>query len=242
MINVDRFVELGIWVTGIAMSGIGIEMTINPPTPERRTLKWAYRATFIILGVAFVGFNVWQSNRADEARKEAEHQHQIEQQQHEQEQIRNEGNIKYVQGQLDAMTKVLNGVEKNSNPQQLLPALKAAMPTSLQAPAAPQSPKITAQLMSATSGDKPPYETKFLVLTNQIITPVRLLVQCQQEIISAGGSVMGTGAAMAGGWGGRFSPNQYGIGILAPAWAPGSPLVVTVHSNSKDLTCQFAEQ
>jgi hypothetical protein len=84
------------------------------------------------------------------------------------------------------------------------------------------------------------------VRTNKTITPVRLIVTCDSEIDSASGGVMGTGAAMMGGWGGRIttSNKQYGIGILSPAWTPDNPLIVTIYSKvDVDVNqCSFQEQ
>jgi hypothetical protein len=103
--------------------------------------------------------------------------------------------------------------------------------------------KLSVNISQATTGVQAPYETKFVVTVNQIYTPVRLLVQCDEEIVDAHGSLLGAAVSMSGGWGGRFSKNRFGIGILAPAWAPATPLVVTVKSNANPLgTCQFVPQ
>ena len=103
--------------------------------------------------------------------------------------------------------------------------------------------KVTGNLLQAATGDHPPYETKFILTVNQMVTPIRLLVHCESEILQANGSVAGAGVQLSGGWGGRFSPNQFGIGISSPAWIPTTPLIVTVKSNQKPLgTCTFTQQ
>jgi hypothetical protein len=114
MANVDLLISVGIWVTGVGMSALGIEMTINPPSDKN---KWLYRGIFILLGVAFVALSVWQFDRTDKENKRAAFEHQ-------QEQLRNEGNIKYMQGQLDTQSKLLGMVVTNSDPKQLAVLLR----------------------------------------------------------------------------------------------------------------------
>jgi hypothetical protein len=109
MVNIDLLISVGIWITGVGMSAVGIEMTINPPSV---TTKWAYRGAFILMGVAFIGLSVWQFDRADWESKRLAGEHL-------QEQLRNEGNIKYMQGQLDSVNKLLAGLTDNSDPKQI---------------------------------------------------------------------------------------------------------------------------
>jgi hypothetical protein len=97
----------------------------------------------------------------------------------------------------------------------------------------------------ANSNIQAKFNGTFLVLTNNTITPVRLLVTCEAEIVQVGGGVLGTGASMGGGWGGRVtsSKKQYGVGILSPAWTPVNPLLVTIYTNEANLgTCSFDEK
>jgi hypothetical protein len=106
-----------------------------------------------------------------------------------------------------------------------------------------ESFKMGVNLMKPTSGESAPYITEFLLTANQTVTPIRMVVECDGDIVDAHGRLMGSGVVMGGGWGGRFSPHAYGVGISAPAWTPSSPLVLTVRSNSKELgNCRFAEQ
>jgi hypothetical protein len=108
--NVDLLISVGIWVAGVGMSAVGIEMTINPPNQPRKI--WLYRGSFIVLGIAFVGLSIWQFDRADKESKRAATEHQ-------QEQVRSEGNIKYMQGQLDTQNKLLGMIATNSDPKQV---------------------------------------------------------------------------------------------------------------------------
>jgi hypothetical protein len=94
------------------MSAVGIEMTINPPIADRENLKWWYRGSFIVLGLAFIGLSLWQSERADQ-------QKQRDQEVHEAERVRSEGDIKYMQGQLDSQNKMLGILVANSDPKQI---------------------------------------------------------------------------------------------------------------------------
>ncbi len=119
MVNPDLLISVGIWVSGVGMSAVGIEMTVRPPNEQS---KWWYRGIFISLGLMFVGLGVWQFDRADkESKRQAEA--------HQQEQLRNEGNLKFVQGQLDSISKVLGTLSSNSNSSQTLAALRAVLPT-----------------------------------------------------------------------------------------------------------------
>jgi hypothetical protein len=106
MINADLAISVGIWGTGVGMSAIGIEMTINPPT---NITKWWFRAIFIALGLAFVGLSIWQFARTEreDKRKTIEH---------EQEQLRNEGNLKFMQGQLYSIQSIVADMSKSGLP------------------------------------------------------------------------------------------------------------------------------
>lgn len=110
MVNIDLLISVGIWVSGVGMSAVGIEMTINPPSEKKA--KWGYRAVFIVMGLIFIGLGVWQFDRADKDSKRLAHEHQ-------EEQVRNEGNIKYMEGQLDTQSKLLSALTANSDPKQV---------------------------------------------------------------------------------------------------------------------------
>jgi hypothetical protein len=115
--NVDLLISVGIWVAGVGMSFVGIEMTIHPPNDKT---KWLYRGTFILMGIVFVGLSVWQFDRTDKENKRLAADHQ-------QEQLRNEGNLKYMQGQLDTQNKLLGMVVANSDPKQVAALLRGSV-------------------------------------------------------------------------------------------------------------------
>ena len=92
---------------------------------------------------------------------------------------------------------------------------------------------------------KAKYHGTFLVLTNQTVTPIRLLVTCEGKIVQAGGGILGTAASSGGGWGGRVttSPMQYGIGLLSPAWTPSNPMLATIYTDDPSLgICSFEQR
>lgn len=134
MVNVDMVLSVAIWASGVGMSAVGVEVTIHPPQPEEEKKKWAFRGAFIILGAIFIAASLWQSDRADRETKQANADHVAEQ-------LRNEGNIKYLQGQLDSQNALLKTLAANSTPKQWAAALKAipsvASPVPIRRPISP---------------------------------------------------------------------------------------------------------
>jgi len=118
MAHLDLAISLVILISGIGMTAVGIEMTINPPNAIN---KWWYRAIFLALGIVFVCSSRWQENRSDQ-------RHTSEQVAHAQEQANYEAHLEYVQGQLDSMTKILGTLAANSSRQSLVAAIRAALP------------------------------------------------------------------------------------------------------------------
>jgi hypothetical protein len=94
-----------------------------------------------VLGLAFIALNIWQTNTNSvrEQRSQAEHA---------QEQLRNEGNLKYMQGQLDSMNRTLASVLQNSTPDKTVAIVRS--------------------IVAANSPPKPPTPTKteYGALTN----------------------------------------------------------------------------
>lgn len=121
MAHLDLYISICIWVSGIGLSVVGIEMTITPPTADKPNRKWTYRGIFALLGLTFVGASLWQQVRDDYKKQQAEAQHT-------EELIRNEGNSKYTQGQLDSITKILDSLVKNSTPNSVAAAVRSAIP------------------------------------------------------------------------------------------------------------------
>jgi hypothetical protein len=81
-------------------------------------------------------------------------------------------------------------------------------------------------------------QTKFIVLVNKTVTPVNLILVCDQNITSASTWVLGQ-TIMAGGTG-VFASRLVQINIGSPAWSPISPLLVSVtHKENSTPTCSF---
>jgi hypothetical protein len=121
MVNVDLLISVGIWASGVGMSLVGIEMTINPPSDKS---KWWYRSSFALLGLVFVGLSILQFDRTD---KEAKRQSRIRQE----ERLQDVGNTRETQGEIRGIYDVLNKLSANSDPtktQALLARFKTFAP------------------------------------------------------------------------------------------------------------------
>ncbi len=122
MVNVDLLISTGVWLSGLGMTALGLEMTGDSKAPNRKAI---YRTLFGVLGVTFLWLSYMQSDRADRAAREMARQHQ-------EEQIRTEGEVKYTQGQLDSVSKVLGILASNSDPKQVAIALRSVVPVVVQ--------------------------------------------------------------------------------------------------------------
>jgi hypothetical protein len=80
---------------------------------------------------------------------------------------------------------------------------------------------------------------EFIVLTNKLTTPVKLVVACDGEIVDLNSKLLGASGLMTGGLE-KINQRQYLIGISSPAWTPSTPLLVTVYSD-KEIACSFAQ-
>jgi len=116
MANVDLLISVAVWVIGLGMTAAGMEMTIRPPSQEKTHRKWVYRGVFLTLGLLFVVMNIWSKQRTT-AREQSERAEL------ERERKINEGNIKYMQGQLDTQNKLLASLTANSDPKQVATVL-----------------------------------------------------------------------------------------------------------------------
>jgi hypothetical protein len=85
------------------------------------------------------------------------------------------------------------------------------------------------------------FERTYVVVTNRILTPVRLVVSCEGVVVKADGNILGTTTRYVGGWGGRLSAQSFGVGILSPAWAPTNPMLVTVMATVDPVGCRFSQ-
>ncbi len=97
--------------------------------------------------------------------------------------------------------------------------------------------KISINVLRLPQGNEPPYDTKFIFVPNQDITPVQVLVTCDTDIIQASASIIGASTSMGGK--ARKSPNSYFLEINSPVWTDLTPLIVTVKSNNTSPSCKF---
>ena len=121
---VDLLIFISTLLLGVLMTLVGLEMAGDKNVVER---KRRYRWIFGCLGVAFMILSIFQFVRSDGAAKRAE------QERHAAE-LRNEGNFKYQQGQLDTTNKILAEMAKNSDPKQIATALANALPKTTPSP------------------------------------------------------------------------------------------------------------
>jgi len=115
----------------------------------------------------------------------------------------------------------------------------------------PERLKITTHFLGVVSDQQNPniqakFNGTYVVLTNKEVTPVRLMVTCDADLVDVSTKILGTGSMLVGGWGGKGvtrSHKQYGIGIVSPAWTPNGPLLVTIFTNDPNAgLCSFEEQ
>lgn len=251
MIDIILSVFLAIFTA--ILGYLGVHSTLHPPLSQRK--KTAYKLAFGIIVILSIGLIIWQGVRTqnsqehiqadviaarDDARSARD---ESKSSRAETDKLRTELTIeaaKREQAQKDmamivqkASAETRTGVAEDFR----------KSPIKIDVAPGKEALKISINLMQATAGDNPPYETKFLATVNQIVTPIRLVVQCESEILQAHGDLVGVGVTMGGGWGGRFSKNQFGIGISSPAWSPSTPMIITVKSNQKPLgVCGFTNQ
>lgn len=86
----------------------------------------------------------------------------------------------------------------------------------------------------------------FIVVADRVVSPIKLEVMCNAPIRSAGGAPMGANAMTSIGWGGFLGYSngvyRWGIGLGSPAWAPSTPMLVTVDSSeARQFNCAFEE-
>lgn len=102
--------------------------------------------------------------------------------------------------------------------------------------------KITAwrlSLLPARPRTPGQFSASWIILTNKVVTPIRVLMTCDAPIIDLDQTVLGTGGTTSGGWGGNFSDNEFGIGITSPAWTPQNPLLITISTSQQQISCRF---
>jgi hypothetical protein len=82
---------------------------------------------------------------------------------------------------------------------------------------------------------------KFVVLTNHVITPVKMAVVCDRPIITGYSVVIGSGAQTGGG--GMTPQKTLDVAIDSPSWTKISPVLVVVKlPDNKTPNCTFTER
>lgn len=79
----------------------------------------------------------------------------------------------------------------------------------------PETQKITPLVLQDETTNTTDHKAKFLVLTNKVITPVRMIVGCNRPIKEGSASILGSGV-MTGGASNQ-SPTVLGVSIDSPA-------------------------
>ena len=97
--------------------------------------------------------------------------------------------------------------------------------------------KISANRLTSPPGDTAPYETKFVFVPDRDVTPVKISVTCDSEIVQADASIVGASVVIGGS--AKTGPNTYLLQITSPVWVKLTPLIVTVKSNKTPINCKF---
>lgn len=244
----------------LGLGYLGLRLTLHPPQSDHE--RGIYKVVFIALGIISVGIIGWQAVRTNIAQEEfKKSQSQLEimiQDEKKATQVAHE-ELKSLRGQTDKLRADLavESARRDQAQKDMALIIKKAgtetrvgvaedfrkSPIKVDIPIGKEPVKLYVNRSQPTRGENVPYETQFLITVNQAVTPVRLLVQCVDEIVDGHGSLIGVGASMSGGWGGRFSKNAIGIGILSPVWTPANPMLVTIKSNTNPLgVCRFDRQ
>lgn len=150
-------------------------MTINPPNPKT---KWWYRGAFIIMGLSFIALSTWQFDRADKENKRLSYERQ-------QEQVRSEGNTKYMQGQLDSMSKMLGTLATNSTPAQIVAAVKGVLPRGAKVEPIKADELRVVQENIPSSHDDAPFGIKVTIQPDKEIAQVTFELTCDSTIAYA---------------------------------------------------------
>ncbi len=226
-------------------------MTLHPPETNRK--KAAYKVAFIGISLVAIGLIIWQAVRSSAA------QDRLQVDVHGARQAASSAKAEAKSAREEMASLRLDLARESGRREQAERSLESAIqrtgqetragvaedfrrsPIKLDVASLKQPPRIVSvNRLPREPNPSPPYEAQFLVTIDQPVTPVRLLVECSNGLTSAHGTILGAGAHLLGGWGGRLSDTQWGVGISAPAWTPQNPLLVTVRSNQRDLgVCQF---
>lgn len=80
---------------------------------------------------------------------------------------------------------------------------------------------------------------RWILLTNEALTPVRMVIQCDKYLESASAHPIGGGAMMGSG-SSRLARNAWENNIQSPAWTPAQPFIATVsYRGDEQIVCSF---
>jgi hypothetical protein len=80
--------------------------------------------------------------------------------------------------------------------------------------------------------------TRWIIVTNKIVTPVLMQVSCNRDIERTYVWIIGSG--IRGGGEDRVTPRVFSINIVTPAWSPATPMLVSVWSKGdENIACIF---
>ncbi|HEU5458776.1 MAG TPA: hypothetical protein VFU68_09180, partial [Terracidiphilus sp.] len=106
---------------------------------------------------------------------------------------------------------------------------------------APEPLKVVPLLLEPGNGGMEMQHVEFLLLTNRVITPINLVVSCQDRIADLNASIVGSGVTAGGS--SRISKNQFQVNISSPAWGPEAPMIISMSFiGYSDNPCSFNER
>lgn len=105
----------------------------------------------------------------------------------------------------------------------------------------PEAQQTTPLVLDEPSGTGPEWRMRWLLMTNKIVTPLTMIVRCNQPLSTLDFAPVGTDTMV--GAPGRISQDAYQLFMSLPAWDKNSPLVVTMTYRGKaDLACEFSRK
>ena len=230
---------LGAVLATIALGFMGAWVTLRPPPP-----KWHKHvlAAFLLVGIAGASATFFDGREA--RREAAKQQTTLDKVRAETEQLRADLKGESIRREVEiarreqAEKDIALMVKKSSEDTRTGVAEDfRKSPIKVDIPPSTEPLKITTRLMRM-AGDVPPFLNEALLLTNRLITPVRLTVECDSDLTKVDARIVGASSAIVEGPA-RLSARAYRLAILSPAWTPSDPLLVTIHSNNGDIACKF---
>jgi hypothetical protein len=194
-----------------------------------RLVSWKY-VRWVIIGFSLVSFfSVWYEQRDAFVNSDAALKTEMGKLEESRRKLENkDGQLKALESQIQNQQSTINeALVQLGKAQQQEPFKIAHHP--LGPNAARQKPGIAAH--------------DYILLTNRLMTPVRLTVSCDSDIVEAYSRLLGaSGLALGGMERSKNNKKQYEIGLSSPAWIPMNPLLVTLYSNQQELNSTFSQR